>query len=242
MPFSVTARSTKPISPLRLFSISDIHISDKESPSAAIYLGFLDANGSAHSSVMLTTTRLLRGGGALHHAMSRTYVFAVLFGPARHFGHQSKKLRTLCLGQCVADRSGGIRSPDPRFAARCNRVPNDGIGSVLDPHGVLNLKRSDDAPALDDVRGARLQQAFAHGSGHGLLSLGADEVGTSLPPSLAYWREFAARYVAALCTLPGLGEDMRKPAVAVPASEELEAFAANANSTSSGTTTSILST
>jgi superfamily II DNA or RNA helicase len=97
---------------------------------------------------------------------------------------------------------------------------------VLNPHGALNLKPSDDAPALDEVRGTRLQQAFARGSGHGLLCLGADEVGTSLPPPLAYWREFAARYVAALCALPGLGEDARKPAVAVPANEELEAFAA----------------
>ena len=100
------------------------------------------------------------------------------------------------------------------------------LAPVLNPHGVLNLKPTDDAPALDDVRGARLERAFARGSGHGLLCLGADEVGTSLPPSLAYWREFAARYVAALCALPGLGEDGRKSSVAVPANDELEAFAA----------------
>ena len=100
------------------------------------------------------------------------------------------------------------------------------LAPALNPHGVLNLKPSDDAPALDEVRGARLERAFARGSGHGLLSLGADEVGTSLPPSLAYWREFAARYVAALCALPGLGEAVPKLAIAVPTDDELEAFVA----------------
>jgi non-specific serine/threonine protein kinase len=79
---------------------------------------------------------------------------------------------------------------------------------------------------LDAGRGARLAQAFARGPGHGLLSLGADEVGTSLPPQLAYWREFSARYVASLCALPGLGEDQYKPALPVPADDELDAFAA----------------
>jgi len=100
------------------------------------------------------------------------------------------------------------------------------LAPVLNPHGALNLKPSDDASALDDVRAARLQQAFARGSGHGLLTLGADEVGTRLPPTLAYWREFAARYVAVLCALPGLGEGVRKSAVPVPANEELDAFVA----------------
>ena len=66
--------------------------------------------------------------------------------------------------------------------------------------------------ALDSVRAGRLEQAFVRGSGHGLLYLGADEVGTALPPVLSYWREFGARYVTALCALPGLGEARRKPA------------------------------
>jgi non-specific serine/threonine protein kinase len=100
------------------------------------------------------------------------------------------------------------------------------LSPVLSPRGVLSLKPADDAPALDAGRGARLAQAFARGPGHGLLSLGADEVGTSLPPQLAYWREFSARYVASLCALPGLGENERKPALPVPADDELDAFAA----------------
>jgi hypothetical protein len=58
---------------------------------------------------------------------------------------------------------------------------------------------SDDAPALAPEVAERLEVAFARGSGHGLLQLGAGEVGTALPPIFGYWREFGARYVTALC-------------------------------------------
>src|SRR5712672_3338927 len=60
---------------------------------------------------------------------------------------------------------------------------------VLTPHGSLTLADTGEALALDAERGARLQQAFARGSGHGLLSLGIDEIGAVLPPVLSYWRE-----------------------------------------------------
>jgi len=79
---------------------------------------------------------------------------------------------------------------------------------LLTPHGLLTLAPSPDAaeekPALEPARGARLEQAFARGAGHGLLCLGADEVGTTLPPTLSYWRKLGARYVTALCALPSI--------------------------------------
>ena len=62
---------------------------------------------------------------------------------------------------------------------------------------------AEDAAALEPERVARLEKAFARGDGHGLLSLGADEPGTALPPVLSYWRDLGARYVTALCALPG---------------------------------------
>jgi len=100
---------------------------------------------------------------------------------------------------------------------------------VLTPHGVLTLVQSpdlaDEARALAPERGIRLKTAFAAGSGHGLLVLGADEVGTTLPPTMSYWRKFGARYVTALCALPGIGE-RSKPAVPIPADGELDAMAA----------------
>jgi hypothetical protein len=70
---------------------------------------------------------------------------------------------------------------------------------VLTPHGRLLLEPVDDAEAASSGLSHRLRTAFARGSGHGLLQLGAAEVGTTLPPVFGYWREFAARYVSAVC-------------------------------------------
>jgi non-specific serine/threonine protein kinase len=99
------------------------------------------------------------------------------------------------------------------------------LAPVLTPHGLLILKQSSEALALESEHGSRLEQAFARGSGHGLLFLGADEVGTALPPVMSYWREFGARYVTALCALPGIAEGT-KPAVPIPADGELAKMAA----------------
>lgn len=100
------------------------------------------------------------------------------------------------------------------------------LAPVLSPHGVLSLKPSDQAGAFDPARNVRAAQAFIRGPGHGLLCLGAEEVGTSLPPSLAYWREFGAQYIAGVCALPGLGEAATKPAIAPPHEAELNKQAA----------------
>ena len=97
---------------------------------------------------------------------------------------------------------------------------------VLTPHGVLTLRRDGEAPRFEPAQGARLEQAFRRGPGHGLLALGADEVATALPAVLSYWRDFGARYVTALCALPDLGEGNAKPPVPLPGEGELAATAA----------------
>jgi non-specific serine/threonine protein kinase len=76
------------------------------------------------------------------------------------------------------------------------------LAPVLTPHGHLTLIEDRDASALEPELAQRLQDAFVRGSGHGLLQLGASEVGVALPPVFSYWREFGARYVTAVCTLP----------------------------------------
>ncbi len=76
----------------------------------------------------------------------------------------------------------------------------DGAALCLTPHGRLVIVSDSEAQQLDKALTERLQQAFARGSGHGLLFLGVDEAGTTLPPVFAWWREFGARYVTALCT------------------------------------------
>jgi len=97
---------------------------------------------------------------------------------------------------------------------------------VLTPHGLLTLRETGDALGLDRERGLSLEQAFARGSGHGLLWLGANEVGTALPPVLSYWRELGTRYVTALCAVPGIGESFNKPRVEAPADGGLNKMAA----------------
>ena len=66
------------------------------------------------------------------------------------------------------------------------------------PHGNLVCEPSADAPSMDVAAAARLGEAFARGSGHGLLRLGAAEVGQALPSVFVWWRGYAARYVTAL--------------------------------------------
>ncbi|MGD1081653.1 MAG: DEAD/DEAH box helicase [Candidatus Sulfotelmatobacter sp.] len=92
---------------------------------------------------------------------------------------------------------------------------------VLTPHGHLRLIEDRDASALEPELARRLQDAFASGSGHGLLQLGASEVGVALPAVFSYWREFAARYVTALCTLPDDGARTTKAHAPSPPDAEL---------------------
>jgi non-specific serine/threonine protein kinase len=92
---------------------------------------------------------------------------------------------------------------------------------VLTPHGHLALIEDRDASALESELAQRLQNAFARGSGHGLLQLGASEVGVPLPPVFSYWREFGARYVTAICTLPEDGARTTKTHAPSPPDAEL---------------------
>jgi non-specific serine/threonine protein kinase len=96
---------------------------------------------------------------------------------------------------------------------------------ALTPHGRLTLTCDRDAPVLDINVAQRLHEAFARGSGHGLLQLGAGEVATAIPSVFSYWREFAARYVTAVCTqlvLEASGLDAKIP---VPSDAELDSLA-----------------
>jgi superfamily II DNA or RNA helicase len=99
------------------------------------------------------------------------------------------------------------------------------LAPVLTPHGHLLLEPSDDAVALSSDLSHRLRKAFARGSGHGLLQLGAAEVGTMLPPVFGYWREFGARYVSAVCGQQDLDTSRSHAIMATPPLDELERLA-----------------
>jgi superfamily II DNA or RNA helicase len=104
----------------------------------------------------------------------------------------------------------------------------DGAALCLTPHGRLVIVSDAGAQRVDAGLAERLQNAFERGSGHGLLLLGADEAGTALPPVVAWWREFGARYVTALCAQPTGDSARDKVRVPAPTSEELEGIALSA--------------
>lgn len=94
------------------------------------------------------------------------------------------------------------------------------------PQGHLVLDVAEDAPELELSTAERIERAFTHGAGYGLLRLGAAEVGSVLPPVFAYWRDLGARFVTALCMRPFGEEQVEAPAA--PPDSELEAIAASA--------------
>ena len=99
------------------------------------------------------------------------------------------------------------------------------LAPVLTPHGRLSLIPSDDGTRLDPALAHRLIAAFDRGPGHGLLRLGAGEVGTALPAVLGYWREFGARFVTAVCGLPDLDHARGKARLPAPSPAELQELA-----------------
>jgi hypothetical protein len=104
----------------------------------------------------------------------------------------------------------------------------DGAALCLTPHGRLVIVSDSGAQPPDTGLAERLQGSFARGSGHGLLLLGVDEAGTTLPPVFTWWREFGARYVSALCTRCEGDPAQHKVRLAAPSMQELEEIALSA--------------
>ena len=96
--------------------------------------------------------------------------------------------------------------------------PDDAVTLRLTPNGHLLMVVNVEEPALPATLQHGLVDAFALGAGHGLLYLGATQVGAVLPPVLAWWRDFAARYVTALCATAGDADAV----IAVPGEEILD--------------------
>src|SRR4051794_8908520 len=101
------------------------------------------------------------------------------------------------LGQAdsaVAER--GSRRSDQR---KDRSVTMPRLGLRLTPQRHILLEAAEDAPVLDDRIAERLAAAFARGTGHGLLQLGAGGGGQGVSPCLRWRRGVAARYGGARC-------------------------------------------
>src|SRR5579872_971513 len=98
------------------------------------------------------------------------------------------------------------------------------LAPVLTPHGSLRLDRVDDDFMVERALADRLEKSFERGSGHGLLQLGAGEAASALSPSLAWWRDFASRFIADLCALGDAVEPARGARLSAPSASELVAL------------------
>ncbi|MBS0508943.1 MAG: ATP-dependent helicase, partial [Proteobacteria bacterium] len=101
------------------------------------------------------------------------------------------------------------------------------LAPSLSPAGHLSCRPEQEAAPLPEDLHSAIAAAFAMGAGPGLLHLGGVCAASALPPTWAYWRDLAARYLTALCTAQqGDGADL--PAVPVPDAPALQALVLNA--------------
>ncbi len=93
----------------------------------------------------------------------------------------------------------------------------------LSPQGHLHVREvaGPDGTAMDGPAGKRIHAAFDLGPAHGLLHLATTELQTSLPPPLAYARDFARLYLTRLCQTPVDGASGTVPPVAPPSQTDL---------------------
>ena len=80
---------------------------------------------------------------------------------------------------------------------------------------ILPHEPSQLAPAI----ATRIRKAFERGGSSGLLHLGASELASTLPPSLAFGRELAHLFMARLCALPDLAQQWASAPIAPPRAE-----------------------
>jgi non-specific serine/threonine protein kinase len=105
----------------------------------------------------------------------------------------------------------------------------DTLACGLTPSGRIDIRfgSSEDGPRISAAAARRILDSFDLGRGHGLLHLGAGELGTEFHPTLAYWRDIGQAFVARVC---GALDPTDPKSLVVPylAPDELEAYAESA--------------
>ena len=100
------------------------------------------------------------------------------------------------------------------------------LALAISPAGRMHLEHVAGNIDLEPSAQARIERAYAAGDSHGLLHLGAVELTTWLPPSLAFGRELAQGFMARLCAVPDLAQRWDSAQVATPAAELVRLLAA----------------
>jgi superfamily II DNA or RNA helicase len=104
------------------------------------------------------------------------------------------------------------------LSAPASSVAELGLGLELgiSPTGRIHLEAAPGNAGLPAPAAvARIRQAFERGGGSGLLHLGASELSSALPPSLAFGRDLAHLFMTHLCAVPDLAQQWG--AVQIPA-------------------------
>jgi hypothetical protein len=92
-----------------------------------------------------------------------------------------------------------------------------GLALAISPAGRGYLEVAHDASDAPVSHAAtRIRKAYERGSAHGLVQLGAVELGAALPPSLAFGREFAPSVHGAADRSCHAGRGLGKRRVARP--------------------------
>ena len=117
---------------------------------------------------------------------------------------------------------GVVRGTQPR-GRLCGRHTVVSLEIAISPAGRLSTEPAPEAtPRLDERWARRIAEGFAVGSAEGVVGLlAADLVALPLPPSLAYWRDFARQYLLRLCHT-GADPDGPAPLVEIESAEIAE--------------------
>ena len=108
-------------------------------------------------------------------------------------------------------------------------APETSLKILISPSGQLHLAEdSTQTSALSPRARRRIEQAFALDQGTGVLQLGAAELKTELPISLAFFRSFGQRFMTALCARADLEAKRERVDVAPPTAEALSTWSRSA--------------
>ncbi len=113
-----------------------------------------------------------------------------------------------------------IRNLDPTEVSAPSGTENLALELAVSPAGRVYLE---EVPSAADLMApavaARIRKAFERDGAHGLLHLGAVELASALPPSLAFGRELAHLFMTSLCAIPNLAEHWATAEIDVPHAE-----------------------
>jgi len=99
--------------------------------------------------------------------------------------------------------------------------------SGLTPSGRIEVRRglAEEGPPISASAAQRILDAFRIDRGHGVLQLGAGELGRDLHPTLSYWREIGQALIARVCGgLDPTDPNRQDSLVPDVAPDEIEAF------------------